>query len=489
MAEDVTSFTKQNTFKENKLTNEEQLLAAERENNKLNFRDILKRNTTLYKMPKWRHLSLGNTNPDPALILKGKRLFHVIAWGITVVFIRPKLAAHKKRLQSKRKEKSELLKAILLYMDVWDNLMAKACKQSLSSVFTDKQLDFNLNISNTRRLNERVLQIKVRIKGIIAGITSSPTLPNNMLDFLVTFTESGNYYPKKFLYAYESNNLLFDKYGATTEMLQHVSSMVNKNTILVDKHTYLDATNVRSVTLAFILIKILINRIILSPWTVGVCGIPQDRKTIYNFRVIASIMYEILRVVDPNIPPVTPKGSASIAANVIPGNDDDGDNDEVSKLVIKVKSNVKNDFDEDKKDESFKNFFTSLVGIKSTAGNDDDERLVTSALISARPKFSSLEELHSYLIPASNFIQAKSLLDPWIFEFAGLIEKWLNSVIQSVIDFRQQKLELLYGVDEDHLAEQVLTGRVHGSVTNRDKFRARDRTDDKPVIPKLNLPS
>lgn len=478
---------KQNTFNDNKLTNEEQLLAEERENNKSNFRNIVKRNTTLYKMPKWRHVSLGNANPEPALVLKGKRLFHVIAWGIIVVFIRPSLAAHKRRLSSKRKEKSDLLKAIFLYMDLWDSLLAKISKQSLASIFTDKQLDFNLNLSNSRKLNERVLQLKVRIKGIVAGIVASPALPSNMLDFLVTFTESGNYYPRKFLYTYETANLLFDKYGATTEMLQHVDSMVNKNTILVDKHTYLDASKVKSVILSFILIKVLINHIMLSPWTVGVCGIPNNRKMVYNFRVIASVMYDIVRLIDPIIPPIAPKGSAVSAAdgaNAV--ENEDGENDEVSKIVDveKVKSKSKTDFDEDKKDESIKNFFSSLVGIKSTAGNDEDERQATNALIATRPKYSTLEELHSYLLPPSNFVHAKALLEPWMAEYAGLLGKWVTGIVQNVLEYRQQKIEELYHVDEDHLAEQLLTGRVHGSVTNR----KNQKSDDKTMIPRLNLP-
>lgn len=40
-------------------------------------------------MPLWRHRMKGRYNPPPSIVLKGKRLFKVIVWGIIIFYARP----------------------------------------------------------------------------------------------------------------------------------------------------------------------------------------------------------------------------------------------------------------------------------------------------------------------------------------------------------------------------------------------------------------
>mgnify|MGYP003386284194 FL=1 len=64
---------------------------------------------------------------------------------------------------------------------------------------------------------------------------------------------------------------------------------------------------VRMLLQNFILIRILISRVLLSPWHCGICTKPNTARSstvITNQRMLASVVYEILREVDPTLPHV-----------------------------------------------------------------------------------------------------------------------------------------------------------------------------------------
>jgi hypothetical protein len=56
--------------------------------------------------------------------------------------------------------------------------------------------------------------------------------------------------------------------------------------------------------------RILVDNILLSPWQHGVSGKPthNTRLVVFNLRVVATLMYEILRLNDPAIPKVAHEG-------------------------------------------------------------------------------------------------------------------------------------------------------------------------------------
>ena len=85
----------------------------------------------------------------------------------------------------------------------------------------------------------------------------------------------------------------------------------------------------------------LVNHIILSPWNHDLCGEPSRRslkRTIYNHRLFATSVYELVRSLDPMLPVIGSLGTANLtqitsSKEVSPSNKDEG------KFIIKA-SNV-----------------------------------------------------------------------------------------------------------------------------------------------------
>ena len=85
----------------------------------------------------------------------------------------------------------------------------------------------------------------------------------------------------------------------------------------------------------------LVNHIILSPWNHDLCGEPSRRslkRTIYNHRLFATSVYELVRSLDPMLPVIGSLGTANLA-QITSSKEVSTSNKEEGKFIIKA-SNV-----------------------------------------------------------------------------------------------------------------------------------------------------
>ena len=173
-------------------------------------------------MPMWRHRMRGRFNPPPSLVLRGKRLFIVVVWGIIIFYARPYTCVMREKKKNRDRNTVELKKNITMFADGCDDWLGQLVRVTISSVENDTSLDFEPTDSfvNNRNmpLKQRILQLKIRVKSIIDSITSSQ-LPSHFIDLLVSMIDDGNYFFKEFLFEYETKLLDFDSLGGTRNML------------------------------------------------------------------------------------------------------------------------------------------------------------------------------------------------------------------------------------------------------------------------------
>jgi len=425
-------------------------------------------------MPMWRHRMRGRFNPPPSLVLKGKRLFIVVVWGIIIFYARPYTCVMREKKKNRDRNTVELKKNITMFADGCDDWLGQLVRVTISSVENDTSLDFEPTDSfvNNRNmpLKQRILQLKIRVKSIIDSITSSQ-LPSHFIELLVSMIDDGNYFFKEFLFEYETKLLDFDSLGGTRNMLILPRSDYNYNgkpKVLFEVgfgRSRIDALKGRTLIQNFILIKILISHILLSPWNFGVAKKPTNNinRLVNNHRVLATVIYEILRLVDPEIPAIEQVAISQISEeNHDEGNDikqptnegenNEGDEQQYNDAAAKTKKI-------DEEDSRFEKFVGVLLGrtkkSKEIASNSIEERI-----LGHRSSFCSLQEIHNLLLPSKSFDDVRKETSGWMLEFANKLEVWINNSIQTVLNRRHAIIRQDIGGDDN--AESML-----GSLTAR----------------------
>jgi hypothetical protein len=438
-------------------------------------------------MPMWRHRMRGRFNPPPSLVLKGKRLFIVVVWGIIIFYARPYTCVLREKKKNRDRNTVELKKNITMFADGCDDWLGQLVRVTISSVENDTSLDFEPTDSfvNNRNmpLKQRILQLKIRVKSIIDSITSSQ-LPSHFIDLLVSMIDDGNYFFKEFLFEYETKLLDFDSLGGTRNMLILPRSDYNYNgkpKVLFEVgfgRSRIDALKGRTLIQNFILIKILISHILLSPWNFGVAKKPTNNinRLVNNHRVLATVIYEILRLVDPEIPAIEQVAISQISEeNYDEGNDEkkpttEGENNDAGEQQYNDAAKIKKI---DEEDSRFEKFVGILLGrtkkSKEIASNSIEERI-----LGHRSAFCSLQEIHNLLLPSKSLDDVRKETSGWMLEFANKLEEWINNSIQTVLNRRHAIIRQDIGGDDN--AESML-----GSLT------ARRGTARGAVVPKLEL--
>lgn len=194
MSKAVTRFSEDLTREENqKLSDAKRKKKAAKDAlsvDKKKIESLLKENDKVpVRMPLWRHRLYGRYNPDERTVLRGVRLFRVIARSLLYLILVPSLATFKRkqsRRESERKDLERMLKIVSGEFDDWfgklihlpvssivqvsyKTIIAIVCfKVFLNSIFIyfqDQSLNFESTessyVGNTQPLRLRMMQLKV----------------------------------------------------------------------------------------------------------------------------------------------------------------------------------------------------------------------------------------------------------------------------------------------------------------------------------------
>jgi hypothetical protein len=421
-----------------------------------------------FRKPLWRHKMEGNLNPNPDELLKGKALFRVAVYMVIFAYTGPYLEWKRKKLASREKETNELNKALTVFADSCDTWVAKSIEMPLLSITRDRSLDFNpeqLLVGQEKGIATRMMQFKVRLKALINDFINAEK-PGHILDFLGLLVFDGNYFADDFLPKSEKESLEFDQFGGTRNMFSKVSiseeekfqlagatsssgvpklnlgsfassrlSHFGPDVIMVHGEL-LRITRVKMILMSYVYVRILIGHVILSPWYCNI-GAKHDskddpsftRRKVYNLRILASIVYEILRRADPQLPPVShqDKGSATNNGGGVKGGtrNDDGDDTKNADGEIEPveKSFLQRTWE----------YFTKPLNSELLTLQKDENQLILEQLLKRRRVYESVEELHEYLFPSSFFDSQKGLLDEWTSYLFPILSSALNSLSVAVL--------------------------------------------------------
>lgn len=274
---------------------------------------------TLFCMPLWRHKLLGNPNPPPDFVMKGKAMFRCIVNMIICVFIRPMIAVRERNLRQREGARSDLMRTLNMYIDPTSAWIGKIIRIPVSSLVQDRTLHFSDifgSKGSARAL--AIVQLKVRLRTIVLNMLEAEAPPDHIMKLLLTLLDDNNYFEDDFLFACEKSRLETNSVGGTRSMCDVVEeSMIegSKREEYMDPQKYMQVRGrlyrvdrARMLILNFFFIRILISHIVLTPWGHGVAvkpGQKQKKQAIKNQRIVASLLYLIARSLDPQLPPIT----------------------------------------------------------------------------------------------------------------------------------------------------------------------------------------
>lgn len=124
------------------------------------------------------------------------------------------------RLQLREDKLKDLDEAVAMFNDVAKAWLISKIKKPLMSIVVDANLnlDFTDDKATMQVREERLMRLKVRVKGIVHDITMGldASMPMPLLNFFKTLSKEGAYVPDGFLTPFEMNRLTLDDYGSVT---------------------------------------------------------------------------------------------------------------------------------------------------------------------------------------------------------------------------------------------------------------------------------
>lgn len=394
------------------------------------------------KIPRWKHKLHGNINPSRSEIVGGKGLLRAIAWGIIVLMIRNRIFVRKRKFLIREKQMSELKLNLAFYADSCSAWFAKLVNVPFVSIENDSYLDFAQN--RKKKLPEKVanlklIQFKVRLRAVVSNITQSLP-PDYIIDFLTTFADDGIYFSDSYLWDCEKIGLNFDEYGATVEMLSRSNTTSYDrddsagNEALTGNET-LEYSRVKMMIKNFLIIRILVAQVTLSPWFKGIVHKPVQRvsKVVYNFRMLASVLYFLCNKIDPFLQPLPPF--------VVQRKPKDGSVvDDTSAAVVITADH--------RSHESIPRFFHVIWRFLFSSKEDKElseieadvnEDIQNELLSEQQDLFGPIDSVHRFLVSANEMTWLQLDKAEWIGELATKLDKWLSLVVNAVIARKFQR--------------------------------------------------
>lgn len=253
--------------------------------------------------------------PTEKEILHGRALLKAYAIGLFVLYAVPRVSIRRRRLRNMAAEQAEDGRAVAIGTDVCVAWLGKLASLPLLSVMEDHGLRLNpaskelLWRLDCAQVKARAMKLKVRVRYILRTICEKLPPPGvlNMLQLLVT---DGRYLPESYLFPHEQAVLERDEFGATRRMVFPITDVEHSGF----RNKLQDRSRCRTLLLSHVFLKVLICRVILVPWSAGVCRLPNPTylsQTVENLRHIASLVFSVVRLCDHNIPPLAAEQAAA----------------------------------------------------------------------------------------------------------------------------------------------------------------------------------
>lgn len=228
-------------------------------------------------------------------------------------------------------------------------------------------------------------------------------------------------------------------------------------------------------TLSRSFVRVLINHLILSPWNYNICPKPKNRHTkraITNYRIMASVVYEFLRSMDGNVPPIIQKVSPSkhnsfIHVSGVSNNDiSDADHskNKIDGAVTMNAGNISSMHSSTTKGggggggrppTGLMYRLSSLLGMSDTTPGEQiwSSDSIEMQLLGMRPTYTSLRHIHNRMYPIQSLLPIKNLLSTWFSEVIEPVKGYMNKLIVHVLKIKYAKMK------EGGMKEQ-LTGQT-----------------------------
>lgn len=260
------------------------------------------------------------------------------------------------------------------------------------------------------------------------------------------------------------------------------------------------ASRVRLLLQNFLLLRTLVAHLLLAPWHCALCAPPSSRaarRVVYNHRMLATVVYELLRKLDPSLPvlpesstgkfaassqtktmerfilqsrpagapyvlgdsmvaearrvqqanpppaamqtPTAPAAGAATAArsrklSAVP---EPADGSEISAANASAGTGAAAVASATESSLLFQ--LAKLLGVRDAPPGEEaapTQGSVESALLEQRFDFPTQTQLLSLLLPASQLASVRVYLDEWFAELRGLLDAWLQRVTVHVLTRR-----------------------------------------------------
>ena len=219
----------------------------------------------------------------------------------------------------------------------------------------------------------------------------------------------------------------------------------------------------------FILLRMLMGHILLSPWSTSTCRKPVKRKgrIIYNCRIVATLIYEIVRMTEssstlPIIGSIRSPGgmkdknavlkrSRSLIRSISlrPGNLKYRINSAVGNEEKKSEKSLMSQDSINTKKSTILQLFEKMLGISTIQPVVDIDDFknntevprneIEELLLSQRNQFEPLHTLHGYLLKPTTLESARPLFT-WLKECSEELDEWTTKLVIHVLNRRAQNI-------------------------------------------------
>jgi hypothetical protein len=146
------------------------------------------------------------------------------------------------------------------------------------------------------------------------------------------------------------------------------------------------------------------------PWACGICSKPfrQKKKTIMNYRIVASIIYDMITQMDSTLPSVQQLQHTALTMSS-------------KSLTVTGEPNEAS------------SIFNSIKSWLLRTNVDELESGIEEQLIKDPKLIESIGEMGKFLLPKRYFASIQSSLDTWIAPLVQDLDKWVDMVVKQVI--------------------------------------------------------
>jgi hypothetical protein len=143
----------------------------------------------------------------------------------------------------------------------------------------------------------------------------------------------------------------------------------------------------------------------------------MQKKVLGNFRVVASVLYDLMTGIDDKLPTVQ----------------------QIVQKASSLKASLSSHFTVD---EDSSSFVQSLMKWLLRSDTDDSVAGHEQTLLQDHPVFEKLEDIGSFLFSKRLFSDAQSSIDAWLVPLRGELEKWIDSVVRYVIEVKFEVIQI-----------------------------------------------